>query len=88
MDCNCKECPYRITLAIMFDIHIWKEDCDKYETDYCKEQKSSNGDDYGKDCKQLKQQYGGKNDNQNICVISKTEKRRGIVYYAQMPGVR
>ena len=50
MDCNCKECPYRITLAIMFDIHIWKDDCDKYETDYCKEQKSSNGDDYGKEC--------------------------------------
>ena len=35
VDCRCKECPYRIALAIMFDIHIWKEDCDRYETDYC-----------------------------------------------------
>ena len=32
---NCKDCPYRITLARMFDIHIWKEDCDKYGTDKC-----------------------------------------------------
>lgn len=35
VDCRCKECPYRIALAIMFDIHVWKEDCDRYETDYC-----------------------------------------------------
>ena len=35
VDCRCKECPYRIALAIMFDIHVWKEDCDRYETGYC-----------------------------------------------------
>ena len=35
LDCKCKECLYRIALAIMFDIHIWKEDCDRYETDHC-----------------------------------------------------
>ena len=35
MDCECKECPYRIALAAMFDIHVWREDCDRYETDYC-----------------------------------------------------
>ena len=35
LDCKCKECQYRIALATMFDIHVWKEDCDRYETDYC-----------------------------------------------------
>ena len=35
LDCKCKGCLYRIALAIMFDIHVWKEDCDRYETDYC-----------------------------------------------------
>ena len=39
MDGNCAECPYRIILARVFDIHVWLADCDKYETDYCKEQK-------------------------------------------------
>jgi hypothetical protein len=38
MDCNCKECPYRIATAFLFDIHIWKEDCDRYGTEYCKKQ--------------------------------------------------
>ena len=32
---NCKECPYRLALARMFDVHVWKEDCDKYQTEYC-----------------------------------------------------
>ena len=41
VDCNCKDCLYRITLAKMFDIHIWKEDCDKYGTEYCKNQKNA-----------------------------------------------
>ena len=45
VDCNCKECPYRIALAIMFDIHIWKEDCDRYETDYCGDGKRKEGAD-------------------------------------------
>lgn len=36
MDCNCRECPYRIYLARVFDIHVWLDYCDKYETDYCK----------------------------------------------------
>lgn len=43
VDCNCKECPYRISLDKKFDIHVWKEDCDRYETDYCKKQKSQKG---------------------------------------------
>ena len=43
MDCNCKECPYRILLAKKFDIHVWKEDCDRYETDCCEKQKSQKG---------------------------------------------
>ena len=34
-NCNCKTCPYRISLARMFDVHVWKEDCDRYETEYC-----------------------------------------------------
>jgi hypothetical protein len=33
---DCKNCRYRIHLARAFDVHIWKEDCDKYETDICK----------------------------------------------------
>lgn len=45
MDCNCKECLYRIALAIMFDIHILKEDCDRYETDYCGDGERKEGDD-------------------------------------------
>ena len=32
---NCKKCRYRIHLANLCDIHIWKEDCDKYGTDLC-----------------------------------------------------
>lgn len=43
MDCNCKECPYMTLLAKKFDIHVWKEDCDRYETDYCKKQKLQKG---------------------------------------------
>ena len=38
LDCNCKKCKYRIVLATAFDIHIWKEDCDKYGTEYCLKQ--------------------------------------------------
>ena len=33
---NCKKCRYRIHLAILCDIHVWEEDCDKYGTDICK----------------------------------------------------
>lgn len=43
VDCNCKECPYRILLSKKFDIHVWKEDCDRYETDYCNKQKLPKG---------------------------------------------
>ena len=43
MDCNCKWCTYRILLAKRFDIHVWKEDCDRYETDYCKKHKPKEG---------------------------------------------
>ncbi len=45
MDCNCKDCPYRIALAKCFDIHIWKEDCDRYKTDYCGDGERKEGDD-------------------------------------------
>ena len=38
VDCSCKECPYHIAVARIFDVHIWKEDCDKYGTEYCKKQ--------------------------------------------------
>ena len=44
MDCECKECPYRIALAAMFDIHVWKEDCDRYGTEYCKKQMPPKGE--------------------------------------------
>ena len=43
MGCNCKERPYRILLAKKFNIHVWKEDRDRYEIDYCKKQKSQKG---------------------------------------------
>ena len=33
---NCKNCSYRIVLAIMFDIHIDHLDCEKYGTEECK----------------------------------------------------
>ena len=33
---NCSKCRYRIYLAKIADIHVWKEDCDKYGTDLCK----------------------------------------------------
>ena len=36
MDCNCKDCPYRKATASLFDVHIWKEDCDRYGTEFCK----------------------------------------------------
>lgn len=32
---NCEKCRYRIHLAKIADIHVWKEDCDKYGTDIC-----------------------------------------------------
>lgn len=35
MNCNCKNCPYRVSLARIFDVHVWGEDCDKYKTEYC-----------------------------------------------------
>ena len=44
VDCNCKDCPYRKEIAFLFDIHIWKEDCDKYETEYCKKQTPPKGE--------------------------------------------
>ena len=36
---NCKDCPYRKQLARIFDVHIWKEDCDRFGTEYCENQK-------------------------------------------------
>lgn len=33
---DCQNCRYRKHLARAFDIHVWKEDCDKYGTDICK----------------------------------------------------
>lgn len=32
---DCQKCGYRIMLAKIADIHVWKEDCDKYGTDLC-----------------------------------------------------
>ena len=32
---DCKNCGYRILLAKIADIHVWKEDCDKYGTEIC-----------------------------------------------------
>lgn len=32
---DCKNCPYRKLLAREFDIHVWAEDCDRYETERC-----------------------------------------------------
>lgn len=34
---NCKNCGYRILLAKIADIHVWKEDCDLYGTERCKQ---------------------------------------------------
>lgn len=32
---DCQNCRYRLHLARMCDIHVWKEDCDKYGTELC-----------------------------------------------------
>lgn len=34
---DCKKCSYRILLAKIADIQVWKEDCDLYGTDRCKQ---------------------------------------------------
>lgn len=34
---NCKQCPFRAALAVIFDVHVWGEDCPAVEDDFCKE---------------------------------------------------
>ena len=33
---NCKNCPYRLALIRIADIHIGADDCDKYGTEFCR----------------------------------------------------
>jgi hypothetical protein len=44
MDCNCKECPYRIALIKYFDIHVWKEDCERCGTELCEKKIPQEGE--------------------------------------------
>lgn len=32
---NCKDCYYRRLLATEEDCHVWGEDCDHYQDDFC-----------------------------------------------------
>lgn len=37
LETNCKYCRYRYWLAKSVDVHVWGEDCNKYQSDLCRE---------------------------------------------------
>ena len=40
MNPDCKNCDYRKHLARLCDCHVWGEDCDKLDTDFCEKMQS------------------------------------------------